>query len=144
MNVCEEGEVKEEEEEEEDYAARRRNPYLGIRAGPATKFSARTFNPPAIHTMAASNRAQANGVLAVTASQTSGNTPKPAATNNAPAPKLKIIIRRLPPGLTEAEFTLALGDDWKLGKGRVDWFLYKPGKDSKEQVCPSICCSRSN
>lgn len=70
----------------------------------------------------------------MSASQTSGNSAKPPVTNNLPSPKLKIIVRRLPPGLTEAEFTLALGDDWKLGKGRVDWFLYKAGKDSKEYV----------
>lgn len=81
--------------------------------------------------MATSSRAQTNGVLPVTASQTSGNASKPVA-NKAITPKLKIIVRRLPPGLTEVEFTSALGDDWKLGKGRVDWFLYKPGKDSKE------------
>lgn len=76
------------------------------------------------------NRAQTNGVLAVTASQTSGN-PRPTAVKSSNA-KLKVIIRRLPPGLTEAEFTTIIGEYWALGKGQVDWFLYKPGKDSKE------------
>ena len=51
-----------------------------------------------------------------------------------PAVKLKINIRRLPPGLTEAEFEAALGEDWLVGKGRVDWAVYKPGKISKEYV----------
>ncbi|KAF4629781.1 hypothetical protein G7Y89_g8363 [Cudoniella acicularis] len=76
---------------------------------------------------------QANGVLPVPASQT-GNArsgPKP------PAPKLKVIIRRLPPGLTETEFVSVLGDEWKLGQGKVDWYLYKPGKDSKDPSKPS-------
>lgn len=80
------------------------------------------------------SRAHTNGVLAVTASQTAGNTPRPVAPKS-PGLKLKVIIRRLPPGLTEAEFVAIIGDDWKLGKGRVDWFLYKPGKDSKEYGC---------
>jgi regulator of nonsense transcripts 3 len=72
-----------------------------------------------------------NGVLAVTASQTSGNILKSTASKLA-TPKLKVIIRRLPPGLTEAEFTSVLGEEWALDQGKVDWFLYKPGKDSKE------------
>lgn len=73
----------------------------------------------------------ANGVLAVTASQTSGNTAKPTATKLTP-PKLKVVVRRLPPGLTEAEFTSVLGDEWALDKGKVDFSLYKMGKESKE------------
>lgn len=46
--------------------------------------------------------------------------------------RLKVIVRRLAPGLTEAEFSKVLGDEWKVGGGKVDWFLYKAGKDSKE------------
>jgi regulator of nonsense transcripts 3 len=79
------------------------------------------------------SRSHTNGVLAVTASQTSGNGPRPAAAKLS-SPKLKVIVRRLPPGLTEAEFISIIGDDWKAGQGKVDWFLYKPGKDSKEYV----------
>ncbi|KAE8440444.1 hypothetical protein EG329_007600 [Mollisiaceae sp. DMI_Dod_QoI] len=82
------------------------------------------------------SRAQTNGVLAITASQTSSNSPRPAA-GKASNPKLKVIVRRLAPGLTESEFTSILGDGWKLGQGRVDWFLYKAGKDSKEPSKPS-------
>ena len=46
--------------------------------------------------------------------------------------KLKVVVRRLPPGLTKLEFEDALGDEWKLGNGKVSWVEYKPGKVSKE------------
>jgi Smg-4/UPF3 family len=78
-------------------------------------------------------RDQINGILPVTASQTAGNTSK-ASANKSAGPRLKVVIRRLAPGLTEAEFVKLLGDDWRLGQGRVDWFSYKPGKDSKEYI----------
>lgn len=78
------------------------------------------------------NRTQANGgVIRVTPSQTSGSALKQAAAKPF-TPKLKVIIRRLAPGLTKEEFTTFIGDEWKLEQGRVDWFLYKAGKDSKE------------
>jgi hypothetical protein len=79
------------------------------------------------------SRGHMNGVLAITASQTSGNGPR-SVVSKPLSPKLKVVIRRLAPGLTEAEFTSILGDGWSLGQGKVDWFLYKPGKDSKEYV----------
>ncbi|TVY81253.1 Regulator of nonsense transcripts UPF3 [Lachnellula suecica] len=85
--------------------------------------------------MASTHRAPANGVLPVTANQTSGNAPKPASKPSAP--RLKVMIRRLPPALTEAEFFSVLGEDWNLAQGKVDWFLYKPGKDSKDPSKPS-------
>lgn len=47
-------------------------------------------------------------------------------------PRLKLVVRRLPPGSTQEEFELSLGDEWKVGCGRVDWAVYKPGKVSKE------------
>lgn len=79
------------------------------------------------------NGKSAGGVLQIpvaatqkNASATTKKAPKP------PAPRLKLIIRRLPPGLTKAEFETALGPEWKTGAGKVDWFLYKPGKVSKE------------
>ncbi|PYI20458.1 hypothetical protein BO99DRAFT_431644 [Aspergillus violaceofuscus CBS 115571] len=65
------------------------------------------------------------------ASATTKKAPKP------PAPRLKLLIRRLPPGLTKAEFETALGPEWKTGAGKVDWFLYKPGKVSKDPAKPS-------
>ncbi|KAI4168949.1 MAG: hypothetical protein LQ348_007393 [Seirophora lacunosa] len=56
-----------------------------------------------------------------------------APTTGAPSsPRLKLVVRRLPPGLTEVEFETILGGEWKLGGGRVDWAVYKPGKISKE------------
>jgi regulator of nonsense transcripts 3 len=78
----------------------------------------------------------ANGILSVPASVTS----KKATTISTPSHvsprsglrRLRLIIRRLPPGLTQAEFEEILGDEWQLGAGRVDWFAYKNGKISKE------------
>ncbi|PVH87607.1 hypothetical protein DL98DRAFT_251544 [Cadophora sp. DSE1049] len=81
-------------------------------------------------------RTQANGVLSIASSQTTGNGNKPASAKPA-AVKLKTIVRRLPPGLTQEEFTTILGEEWKLGQGKVDWFRYKPGKDSKDASKPS-------
>lgn len=43
-------------------------------------------------------------------------------------------MRRLPPGMTEAEFWTILGEDWEAGKGKVDWSSYAEGKVSKEYV----------
>ncbi|KAL8646926.1 MAG: hypothetical protein Q9226_006649 [Calogaya cf. arnoldii] len=51
--------------------------------------------------------------------------------------RLKLIIRRLPPGLTQEEFESCLGDEWKVGSGKVDWAAYKPGKISKDPSKPS-------
>lgn len=50
----------------------------------------------------------------------------------APGPKLKVVVRRLAPSLTEAEFKAIIGPEWGVGAGRVDWFSFKQGKDSKE------------
>lgn len=75
------------------------------------------------------------GVLQIPVSATQKGTPAPAPAKSAAkpaAPRLKLIVRRLPPGLTQAEFETNLGDDWKVGSGQVDWFQYKPGKVSKE------------
>lgn len=77
---------------------------------------------------------RSNGVLSIPASATQkrsaadsdGLSSKPA---NA---RLKIVVRRLPPGLIQAEFEEALGVDWKVNGGKVDWAVYKEGKVSKE------------
>ncbi|KAI4180541.1 MAG: hypothetical protein L6R41_007179 [Letrouitia leprolyta] len=60
-----------------------------------------------------------------------------SANGASSAPRLKIVIRRLPPGLTEEEFQMSLGEDWKVGSGKVDWASYKPGKVSKDPNKPS-------
>lgn len=73
---------------------------------------------------------QTNGVLAIHSSQTHGNSSKATAARGAE--KLKVVVRRLAPGLTEEEFKTILGDEWKVGNGKIDWFSYGPGKDSKK------------
>ena len=44
----------------------------------------------------------------------------------------KLIIRRLPPGMTHDEFSAILGPEWALSNGKVDWLSYVPGKLSTE------------
>ncbi|PGG99356.1 hypothetical protein AJ79_08550 [Helicocarpus griseus UAMH5409] len=77
------------------------------------------------------------GVLPISASvtQKGGSSNKPSS--KAAAPRLKLLVRRLPPGLTQQEFEAALGDEWKLGNGKVDWLLLKEGKVSKDPSKPS-------
>ncbi|KAI1583583.1 nonsense-mediated mrna decay protein [Pyrenophora tritici-repentis] len=78
----------------------------------------------------------ANGVLPVTLLQKNA----PAQTPRGPKaaqPRLKLICRRLPPGLTKAEFIEALGDEWKLGAGKIDWINYRKGKISTDAAKPS-------
>lgn len=76
------------------------------------------------------SRAQTNGVLPIPASQTAPKMSK--ASQNRAGPSLKVVVRRLAPALTEAEFMKIIGEEWKVGAGRVDWFSYKPGKVSTE------------
>ena len=78
--------------------------------------------------------ARSNGVLSIPASATQKRVAtEPEVLNPKPVTsRLKIVVRRLPPGLTQAEFEDALGDDWKISKGKVDWAIYKEGKISKE------------
>jgi Smg-4/UPF3 family len=87
--------------------------------------------------MSATERAKGGGVLPINAAATR----KINATQNQarggqrqPAARLRLIIRRLPPGLAENEFWNALGEEWHLGKGKIDWAVYKDGKISKEYV----------
>ena len=83
-------------------------------------------------------RSQTNGVLQISTSQTS-NTAAKIPASKTPSPTLKVIVRRLAPALTETEFVSILGEDWQTGKGKVDWLLYKPGKDSKEYDLQYLC-----
>ncbi|TKA33813.1 hypothetical protein B0A50_00650 [Salinomyces thailandicus] len=62
------------------------------------------------------------GVLPVNAAT------RAAPNAKAPAPRLKLEVRRLPPSLTLTEFEETLGDEWKLGNGKVDWREYRQGK----------------
>ncbi|CAH0031973.1 unnamed protein product [Clonostachys rhizophaga] len=58
---------------------------------------------------------------------------KPKAQNEGE----KLVIRRLPPAMTQDEFVTILGPDWELNKGKVDWLSYAPGKVSKDPSKPS-------
>lgn len=62
------------------------------------------------------------GVLPVNAAA------RAAPTAKAAAPRLKLEVRRLPPGLTLSEFEETLGEEWRLGNGKVDWREYRQGK----------------
>ncbi|KAL4746516.1 Smg-4/UPF3 family-domain-containing protein [Aspergillus terricola var. indicus] len=77
------------------------------------------------------------GVLQIPASATQKNAPAPKKAPKPAAPRLKLLVRRLPPGLTQEEFETALGAEWKVGAGRVSWSQYKPGKVSKDPAKPS-------
>lgn len=70
------------------------------------------------------------GLLNVSAAQTAAN--GKGSASRGPPQRLKTIIRRLPPGLTQQEFETAIGDEWKAGQGKVSWALFRPGKVSKE------------
>ncbi|KAL9625156.1 MAG: hypothetical protein Q9160_000557 [Pyrenula sp. 1 TL-2023] len=83
----------------------------------------------------------ANGVLpapsAIMKKPGSSTTPATKPVVRAPDPKLKLILRRLAPGLTQTELENALGDEWKAGGGKVEWYAYKQGKISKDPAKPS-------
>lgn len=72
------------------------------------------------------------GVLPIPASARAPPPPKP------PTARLKLEIRRLPPGLTLSEFEETLGDDWKLNAGRVDWREFRAGKPKSAHKMPEL------
>lgn len=82
-------------------------------------------------------QAGVNGILPVAVLQKSGP-PQTSRGPKAAQPRLKLVLRRLPPGLTKAEFEAVIGDEWKLGAGKVDWFNYRKGKITKEYAAPSL------
>ncbi|KAK6441013.1 hypothetical protein LTR95_002771 [Oleoguttula sp. CCFEE 5521] len=64
---------------------------------------------------------------------TSGVLPIPASARTQSSPqksnaRLKLEVRRLPPSLTLTEFEEILGEEWKLGVGKIDWREYRQGK----------------
>lgn len=81
--------------------------------------------------MTQSNKPTA-GVLQIPVAATQKSAAPAKKAHKPPAPRLKLLIRRLPPGLTQDELEVALGSEWKVGAGKVDWLQYKPGKVSKE------------
>lgn len=56
----------------------------------------------------------------------------------------KLVIRRLPPGMTRDEFMSILGPTWEASKGKVDWFSYIPGKISTEYAKPQTLSFKHN
>ncbi|KAJ8107625.1 hypothetical protein ONZ43_g6678 [Nemania bipapillata] len=44
----------------------------------------------------------------------------------------KVVVRRLPPGMTADEYWTTLGEEWKVGKGKVDWARYDDGEISND------------
>jgi regulator of nonsense transcripts 3 len=84
--------------------------------------------------MSASARGR-NGVLPVNPGvmkKPAGAPVQPKPAQKAASPKLRLIVRRLPPGLTEAEFWPLIGEEWRVGAGKVDWAAFKEGKVSNE------------
>ncbi|KAL3469634.1 Smg-4/UPF3 family-domain-containing protein [Aspergillus californicus] len=79
----------------------------------------------------------AGGVLQIPVSATQKNAPASRRAPKPPAPRLKLLVRRLPPGLTQEEFETAVGAEWKVGAGKISWIQYKPGKVSKDPAKPS-------
>lgn len=71
-----------------------------------------------------------NGVLPVSSTLATNDAPKTKA--KEPARGKKVVVRRLPPGITEAEFWTIIGDEWKSGKGKVDWTKFHDGQVSQE------------
>ncbi|KAI0181599.1 Smg-4/UPF3 family-domain-containing protein, partial [Hypoxylon sp. FL1284] len=67
----------------------------------------------------------------------SSDTPKAARAKDAPKGK-KVVIRRLPPGMGQAEFWNILGDEWKAGQGKVGWMRYHDGEISQDPAESSI------
>ncbi|KAI9757914.1 MAG: hypothetical protein M1835_000628 [Candelina submexicana] len=81
-----------------------------------------------------------NGILPVSATtlqKASAGGRAALAAGKSSADKLKVTIRRLPPGLTRTEFEAGLGEDWIEGKGKVDYFGYTVGKVSERKGRPS-------
>ncbi|KAK3489680.1 Smg-4/UPF3 family-domain-containing protein [Neurospora crassa] len=74
-----------------------------------------------------------NGTAAGQATNDAQNAPKTKPQSEGE----KVVVRRLPPLLTEEEFFKILGDEWKVGRGKVDWFSYWPGKSSQHPSRPS-------
>lgn len=88
----------------------------------------------------------AGGVLPISASALQKNAGgKDGSRKSArdQGPRLKVVIRRLPPGLTQSEFETTLGNEWKLGGDKVDWMDYRDGKISKEYGYAPRYCDRS-
>ncbi|GKT47098.1 uncharacterized protein ColSpa_07279 [Colletotrichum spaethianum] len=74
-----------------------------------------------------------NGVIPASGQQPAADAPK-SNKSRTPIEGDKVIIRRLPPGMTEQELWNNLGDEWKAGNGLVSWHNFAQGKISQEYV----------
>lgn len=79
-----------------------------------------------------------NGVLPISVAQ-QADKPDKGGKSSRGKPKisqdgLKVSIRYLPPGLKEFECISILGDDWRVGGGKVDWLYFEPGKQARTYV----------
>ncbi|KAH3918665.1 hypothetical protein HBH56_039590 [Parastagonospora nodorum] len=81
-------------------------------------------------------QAGVNGVLPVAVLQKNAPS-QPSRGPKQAQPRLKLVCRRLPPGLTRSEFETMVGDEWKPGAGKVDWVNWRKGKISKDAAKPS-------
>lgn len=79
-----------------------------------------------------------NGVLQVSGQQATTDAPK-SNKSRTPVEGDKVVIRRLPPGMTEQEVWNNLGDEWKAGNGLVSWHNFEAGKISHEYVLAPMC-----
>ncbi|KAI8964687.1 Smg-4/UPF3 family-domain-containing protein [Daldinia sp. FL1419] len=78
-----------------------------------------------------------NGISPVSSTPAANETPKAAKSKDPPRGK-KVLIRRLPPGITEAELWAILGDEWKNGNGKVEWSRFQEGQISQDPSNPSM------
>ena len=85
--------------------------------------------------MAASNARKTTNTNGVSQQENNAQTETPK-TGRAKAPLTgkKVVIRRLPPGMTAEEAWNVLGEEWKNGHGKVDWSQFQTGSISHELV----------
>lgn len=81
-----------------------------------------------------------NGLLSIPVSATKkqASTRTEAMSLRSTVPRPKMVVRGLPPGLTQEEFESSMAEQWQVHAGKVDWAVYKPGKISKEYVLVSV------
>ncbi|KXH65511.1 smg-4/UPF3 family protein [Colletotrichum salicis] len=77
-----------------------------------------------------------NGVPSASGQQATTDAPK-SNKSRTPVEGDKVIVRRLPPGMTEQELWNNLGDEWKAGNGLVSWHNFESGKISHDPAKPS-------
>ncbi|KAF2667440.1 hypothetical protein BT63DRAFT_292550 [Microthyrium microscopicum] len=75
-----------------------------------------------------------NGIINLATVTTGPAAPTKPPSKRANQPRLKVVIRRLPPGMPISEFEKMIGPEWKVGAGRVDWINYREGKPSKDRT----------